>query len=147
MKTLPHLLLISMLFPLLACQPALSSHPSPAPSVSTCSLGSEIGRALISGAQMGEGTTVAFTIRPRRTPSAVAVLDQNSSLVACAYITHLPGSQDTLDIPLAPVGDSPLNGTAHLSWGEGSYEGRLQITLTTRGNSPFSPYWAVLIGD
>lgn len=95
---------------------------------------------------MGQGTTVAFAIPEGRTPTAIAVLDQSNVLVACAYIPGPVPAEGALQVALEPGGEANLTGTAQLSPGEGRYEGRLAIKVTTRGNDPFAPYWLVLVG-
>ena len=138
-------LLIVILLTGIACR--LSSAAPPSPPANFCGPGTEIERTVISGAQMGQGTTVAFAVPESRTPTAIAVLDQSSALVACAYIDRPVPTEGAFEVPLEPVSEPALSGAAQLSPGEGRYEGRLAIKITTRGNDPFSPYWLVLVGE
>jgi hypothetical protein len=130
---------------LISCRTGSPATLSPIAEWASCAPGLEIERTVISGATLGQGTTVAFAIPKGRHPTGLAVLDEQGAIAACALISSLP-SETGIESPLEPVGDSLLNGTALLTWGEGRYEGRLEIKLTTRGNDPFSPYWAVLLG-
>ncbi|HLF09184.1 MAG TPA: hypothetical protein VI789_07545 [Dehalococcoidia bacterium] len=147
-------LLLAVVF--LACRsPAATPTPITA---NACASGVEVGRAVVSGAQMGQGTTVAFAYPEDRAPAAIAVrarplaedTPDAEPLVLCGLIpAPLPTSptDSLVEIGMTPVGDAILSGTAEISPGEGRYEGRLQIKVTTRGADPFVPYWLVLIAQ
>jgi len=140
----------------IACRPSAAT--SPATTANACASGVEVGRAVVSGAQMGQGTTVAFAYPEDRVPAAIAVRARPPAedtpdaepLVLCGLIpAPLPTSptDSLVEIGMTPVGDAILSGTAEISPGEGRYEGRLQIKVTTRGADPFVPYWLVLIAQ
>lgn len=148
------LLAACLLIAALACgSPA--AIPTPA-AANACASGVEVGHAVVSGAQMGQGTTVAFAYPEDRVPTAIAVRARPPAgdtpgaepLVLCglipARVPTLP-TDSLVEIGMTPVGDATLSGTAQLSQGEGRYEGRLQIKVTTQGADPFVPYWLVLI--
>ncbi len=140
----------------LACRPAAATPPTT--TANPCASGVEVGRTVVSGAQMGQGTTVAFAYPEDRVPIAIAVRARAPTsdtadaepLVLCGlFPAPLPAllADSLLEIGMTPVGDANLSGAAQLSPGEGRYEGRLQIKVTTRGADPFVPYWLVLIAQ
>ena len=152
--TVSSALLLVVVF--LACRSPAAT--SPTATANACASGVEVGRAVVSGAQMGQGTTIAFAYPEDRVPAAIAVrarapagdTPDSEALVACglipAPIPTLP-ADSIVEIGMTPVGDATISGTAQLSLGEGRYDGRLQIKVTTRGADPFVPYWLVLIAQ